>query len=402
MKSQIPNSKSTIVIVGAGPSGTSLAIRLALQDFEVTLIERESFPRHKLCGEFISPECLSHFEDLGVLDSMISAGGARITETRFYAPGGRSFRVSSGSFHGQGFALSLSRAEMDMRLLDRAKSLGVAVFEDTAANAVSLSGDRIVKLTARRGNGERFEISADLYVDATGRSRVLSKLITKNEGGRNGRSAANKSLCVGFKSHLKGANVGKGTCEIYLFPGGYGGLSPIEDGLANLCFMVKSSVAREFGGDADKIVENLVIRNKRAAETLREVEPVRDWIAVSIDSFGRAGLNRAANLLSIGDSAAFVDPFTGSGMLMAFESSALLAETIILNQHSPEAITDSYHTKYDQKFARRLRICSVLRRAALVPYLPALAISLLNASKRGRAFLADSTRSPKLKWPKAR
>lgn len=393
--------RSRIVIVGAGPAGSSLAIRLALRDFEVTLIERETFPRHKLCGEFISPECLSHFEDLGVMESMISAGGARITETRFYAAGGRSFGVSSGSFHGQGFALSLSRAEMDMRLLDRAKSLGVTVFEETAANAVLLSRGRIVKLTARRGNGERFEISADLFVDATGRSRVLSKLVAKNEPGRNERATAKTSLFVGFKSHLKGANIGKGTCEIYLFPGGYGGLSPIEDGLANHCFLVKSSVAREFGGEADRIVENVVVHNKRAAETLKGAEPLREWIAVSIDGFGKPDTAKAANLLSIGDSAAFIDPFTGSGMLMAFESSALLAETIIVNQHSPEAIADSYQTKYDQKFAGRFRVCSVLRSAALVPYLPALAISLLNLSKRSRSFLAESTRSPNLKSPKA-
>ncbi len=93
MKSQIRNPKSKIVIAGAGPAGTSLAIRLAQKDFEVTLIERETFPRHKLCGEFISPECLAHFEDLGVLDNMLSAGGARITDTRFYAPSGLSFCV---------------------------------------------------------------------------------------------------------------------------------------------------------------------------------------------------------------------------------------------------------------------------------------------------------------------
>ena len=55
------NRKSKIVIVGAGPAGASLAIRLAQKGFEVVLIEREKFPRQKLCGEFISPECLASF-----------------------------------------------------------------------------------------------------------------------------------------------------------------------------------------------------------------------------------------------------------------------------------------------------------------------------------------------------
>ena len=87
-QSQIANRKSQILIIGAGPAGASLAIRLARQNFAVVLIEREKFPRHKLCGEFVSPECLAHFADLDVLDEMISVGGDRISQTIFYAPSG--------------------------------------------------------------------------------------------------------------------------------------------------------------------------------------------------------------------------------------------------------------------------------------------------------------------------
>ena len=71
-QSKIQNLKSKIAIVGAGPAGASLAIRLAKENFDVTLIERDKFPRHKLCGEFVSPECLAHFRALGVLDEMLA------------------------------------------------------------------------------------------------------------------------------------------------------------------------------------------------------------------------------------------------------------------------------------------------------------------------------------------
>src|SRR5687767_7519136 len=94
-QSEIRNPKSQIVVVGAGPAGASLAIRLAASGFEVTLVEREKFPRHKLCGEFVSPECLDHFAELGVLEEMFAIGGDRITETRFYAPSGRNVVVPS-------------------------------------------------------------------------------------------------------------------------------------------------------------------------------------------------------------------------------------------------------------------------------------------------------------------
>ncbi|MEO7673223.1 MAG: NAD(P)/FAD-dependent oxidoreductase, partial [Pyrinomonadaceae bacterium] len=367
-RSEILDPKPKIVVAGAGPAGTSLAIRLAQRDFDVTLIERETFPRHKLCGEFISPECLAHFDDIGVLESMLSGGGEHITETHFYEPGGKAFSVSSESFNGQGFALSLSRAEMDMRLLDRAKSIGVTVFEDSSVNAVAQFNGRITHLTVRRGSGEKIEVTADLFIDATGRARVLSKLTAKQERSLQTAALHKKSLFVGFKSHLQDARVDKGVCEIYLFPGGYSGLSRVEVGMTNHCFLVESSVAREFGGDPDKIVENVVFRNKRAAKTLADATPVQEWLAVSIESFGMSKPGNATNLLCIGDSAAFIDPFTGSGMLLAFESSRLLAEVILQNQCSPDTIADIYRARYERQFARRLRVCSVLRRAAFVPH----------------------------------
>src|SRR5215213_454024 len=152
-QSAIRNPRSKIVIAGAGPAGTSLAIRLAQSGFETVLIEREKFPRQKLCGEFISPECFSHFKDLGVLENIMDAGGDRILETRFFETGGRSVAVPTGWF-GQGdFALSLSRAEMDDQLLERAKAVGIAVLEGTTVIDVESPDGRIDTLKARGANG---------------------------------------------------------------------------------------------------------------------------------------------------------------------------------------------------------------------------------------------------------
>ena len=78
-----------IVIVGAGPAGASAAIRLANAGRRVLLVEKEKFPRAKLCGEFISPECLEHFRELEVLESMRASGGVEISETIFYSRSGR-------------------------------------------------------------------------------------------------------------------------------------------------------------------------------------------------------------------------------------------------------------------------------------------------------------------------
>jgi menaquinone-9 beta-reductase len=393
MQSKIQNPKSKIAIVGAGPAGSSTAIRLAQKGFRVTLIEREKFPREKLCGEFISPECLTHFRQLGVLDEMLSAGGDRIMKTVFYAPDGKSVSVPSKWFNAEEKALGLSRAEMDFRLLERAKSLGVKVLEESQVCDLLLENETVCGLKIKDKVGQTSEITADLTIDATGRARVLGKL-WEREKARNYQRPKTKDQrpsFVAFKQHLKNADIETGVCEIYFFRGGYGGLNFVETGVSNHCFLVRADVIKEFNSDARKIVEKVIFQNKRAAETLKNAVPVYDWLAVSIDKFGLKDLNPAKNLLAIGDAAAFIDPFTGSGMLMALESGEMLAQCV-LESSATEQIAESYQLRHREKFQNRLRISSYLRRAAFSPRLANFTISMLRFGNFPRRILAQATR----------
>ena len=91
-----------VVIVGGGPAGTSAAIRLASGGAHVLLAEQKKFPRAKLCGEFISPECLDHFAQLGVTQQMTTVGGARLKETVFIRATEKAFRSrASGSVRAE-------------------------------------------------------------------------------------------------------------------------------------------------------------------------------------------------------------------------------------------------------------------------------------------------------------
>ena len=404
VKTKNHNLKAKIVIVGAGPAGASLAIRLAKNDFSVALIEREKFPRHKLCGEFMSPECLAHFAELGVLDAMLAAGGDRISETVFYAPDGKNVTVPSKWFNNEQNALSLSRAEMDERLLEKARESGVEIFEETQATGILTESGRICGVKLKRQGGETQELAADILIDATGRASVLGKLAEKIEiqnsrfkiqnserKSQQLKSGKQKRL-VGFKTHLSGAAIEKSRCEIYFFRGGYGGLSRVENNLANHCFLIEAAIVKEFSGDADAIVEKLIFKNKRAAETLGIAAPVNDWLAVSVDGFGVRNLNPAKNLFAVGDSAAFIDPFTGSGMLMALESAKILSAAIAENSFAPELIAARYRNLHREKFQNRLRLCALMRRAAFSPTFSSFLIRALSANESARAFLARATR----------
>lgn len=382
-----------VVIAGAGPAGTSAAIHLAQRGARVLLAEQKKFPRAKLCGEFISPECLNHFEQLGVATQMNAAGGACLTETVFYSRSGRSVSVPSEWFGNQNAALGLSRAEMDHRLLVRAREAGVEVLEETLASGVLRDGERVTGMRLKSGDVPR-DVTAPLVIDATGRTRALVRRF-EDQTTKSGRQ--HPSL-VAFKAHLEGARVAAGTCEIYFYPGGYGGLSSVENGLSNLCFIASAADVRSCHSDAKAVMQQIVTKNLRAARTLAQARATGEWLAVTLDSFGRREPVPADGLLMIGDAAAFIDPFTGSGMLMALEGGELAASVImrylpgLRNGDSFSALAHDYRTSYQQLFGSRLRICAVLRRAAFVPRLANAAIRLFGASVRARRALAQATR----------
>jgi flavin-dependent dehydrogenase len=399
-QSQIANRKSQITIVGAGPAGSSLAIRLAKSGFEVVLIEREKFPRQKLCGEFISPECLEHFRELDILDEMLAVGGDRITETVFYAPSGRNVSVPSEWFGNAQGALSLSRAEMDLRLLEKARAVGIRVLEETQTVGILFEKEEVWGVKVKSKSGETQEIAADLTIDATGRANVLGKLAAKiqnskfkiqNENQRP-KTKNQKPKLIGFKTHLENVNLEKGRCEIYFFRGGYSGLSFVEGNRANHCFLVKADLVKKYIGQTNLLVEEVIFENRRARETMKDARAVFDWLAVSVDGFGVKDLNPAKNLFTVGDAAAFIDPFTGSGMLMAFESAEILSKVIAEDRFSPALVAENYNLNFQQKFQKRLQICALMRRAAFMPNLAKTIISALSLSRSAREFLARSTR----------
>lgn len=445
-----------VIVVGGGPGGASAAIHLAASGARVLLAEQKRFPREKLCGEFISPECLEHFARLGVLGRMEMAGGSRVSETVFYTPSGRSLSVPSewfgtgiGSALGTGgiaaagangdaapgtrtgAALGLSRAEMDKNLLVRARESGVCVLEDAALAGVLVEGGRVVGVRLRVG-GEEFKRTARVVIDATGRQRIVTRRAERELRGLNENGAAEdgadvddgesekvahhagetrggvrhvsevraRARLVAFKAHLEGARGESGICEIYFYPGGYGGLSPVEGGASNLCFIARARDVRARGSDAERVMREVLMRNRRAAFTLEGARAKTRWLGVSVESFGRHEPAPFDGLLAVGDAAAFIDPFTGSGMLMALESGELAALAVsrwLAEAHADGTQFDSlardYRRSYGARFDSRLRVCGLLRRAAFAPtQLAELAAVALGVSTRLRRRLARSTR----------
>jgi flavin-dependent dehydrogenase len=383
-------AKFDVIIAGGGPAGTSAAIHLARGGVRVLLVEQKKFPRAKLCGEFISPECQSHFQALGVAEAITHSEPAIIERTVFYSSRGHHVTVPSRWFKGSD-ALGLSRAAMDDLLLRRALDCGVDVLQGANITEPIIDEDGVhgVKLKIE---GREQQYRAPLTIDATGRARILTKKLQSGE-------PKSKAKLVAFKAHFRNTRIAPNTCEIYFYPDGYGGLSTVEREVSNLCFIISAAQVKRHGSDPETVMRQMLMKNRRAAYALGHAEQESEWLSASWERFGRRRPNPARGLFAIGDSAAFIDPFTGSGMLMAFESGQLVAEIIVGHREQLErrdgltALGNEYTAKYIQKFDSRLRLCRWLRRATFKPRLAGLGIAICGASERLRNRIARATRS---------
>ena len=374
-----------VIIAGAGPAGASAAIHLASNNLRVLLVEQKKFPRAKLCGEFISPECQRHFETLGVAKEIAISAPAAITETIFYSSRGHRVSVPSSWFGGTA-ALGLSRAAMDDVLLRRARACGVNVIEGATINEPILDGKNVRGVRLKEN-----EYFAPFTIDATGRARILTKKLNTAE-------PKSRATLIAFKAHLRNTRVAPNACEIYFYPDGYGGLSTVEDDISNLCFIISAEQVKRHHSNPDVIVRELVMKNRRAADTLAHAQLDSEWLSASWERFGRRQPNPANGMLAIGDAAAFIDPFTGSGMLMAFESGELAAGVIVRHRDKlpdSQSIGAAYAAEFVRKFDSRLRISGWLRRAAFKPRLAGMTIALCSVSKHFRSQIARATRAPK-------
>jgi flavin-dependent dehydrogenase len=370
-----------ILIVGGGPAGSSAAIRLCSMGYDVTLIEREIFPRNKLCGEFLSPECVSHFRELGILDEVLSSGANRVSRTTFYDERGNKFTIKSDWFSGKDQALSVSRATLDSILLNKAKGHGVSVLQGWRAIAILKQKERICGVRLKNEKGMELELQADLIIDATGKSASLVRMASTEK-------LYVKNKLIGFKAHFDGVESDPEACEMYVFPGGYGGVTKIELGLTNHCFLITAEVAKQFDGNPEKIMKNVIFCNRRAYEVFRKSRVEGRWYSVSLDGFGFKKDISVKGIVAIGDASVFIDPFTGSGILLALQSSKLLSLSLASREFSEER----YKRECKRALRARMLFCTMLRRFAFASKLSSEMIRVLALSENMSRLFAIATR----------
>ncbi len=254
-------------IIGAGPAGSAAAIAARELECPVRLFEKSVFPRHKVCGEFLSPEIGPALESRGLSHAFFQAGPARIGRVELH------FRRCSKTWKLDEPAWGLSRYALDDLLFRRALALGAVPVRETWTADVHTAGN-VVLARGRQASGQK------------------------------------GTRLFGFKAHFRGP--ASDAVELYFPQGGYAGINTVEGGLINVCGLASEAVLQEVGFDFDALLH----RWQPLAGRARELERIGEWLVTGPLVFGgRFDVTEGA--YPAGDALGFIDPFTGSGIAAA-------------------------------------------------------------------------------------
>ncbi|MDQ7008066.1 MAG: NAD(P)/FAD-dependent oxidoreductase [Acidobacteriota bacterium] len=364
-----------VLIVGAGPAGSSLALRLARAGCRVRLVDRAVFPRFKPCGEFISPECLPILDDLGALEPLLDAGAHRVEGMRLFGWGQRAHgcygRVARGS-GGDHWGLGLRREVFDRILLDRARARrGVEFAEGVRIGHLLRDGrGRVVGAAGTDRSGREVEFRARFTVGADGvRSRVVRDLGLA----RPTRWLRRHALVARYEG-VPPLDTG----EVHLFDSGYFAGCSVDQGLFTLNLVMASRSLQ--GSDLDSILDSRAADHPSLGPRLaraRRVEPVRAIGPLAFSTTRQVVPGAAL----VGDACGYVDPMTGEGISFALRGAEILAGELVralaeVEVPGPRELAAYPHLRR-KEIGFRLRQARGLQRGVAHPWLARAVLTLL-------------------------
>jgi len=307
-------TQSDLLVLGAGPAGSTIAGLAARAGAKVVVLEREQFPRDKVCGEFLSAEGCAVLNRIGLLDSLTNRGGMAIDGCLIADGRGRTATSPFPDVPQFGrTALGISRAMLDASLATWASSLGADLRDATHASRPIVEDGRVRGVVARpvdsRGGHEEYR--ATLVIAADGRRSMLQRALHPGIGDP---QRTDPHSWFGLQAHLPDVTSGLDRrVELYVFDGGYAGLGPVEGVRLNLALIVRVGALRAAGGTPDDLLRNRLRGNPAFAARLGASVPVNGWKTVGPLRFN---VRRPAShgAMFLGDAAGTIDPFAGEGM----------------------------------------------------------------------------------------
>jgi flavin-dependent dehydrogenase len=325
------------VIIGGGLAGLINAIILGKAGFRVVLLEKNSYPFHRVCGEYISNETLPLLDSLGI--NPFAWGAVAINRLQLTSPAGRVLEVplKSGGF-------GISRYLLDAKLAAMAAASGVEVVERCSVERIQRIGEQ--HFTAFTGRGQQW--SGRWAIAAHGKRSNIDKQLNR-------RFFTQRSPYVGVKYHIKIVH-NQDLIALHNFEEGYCGISRIEEDKCCLCYLVARKQLKKYS-TIEHLEAEILHRNPFLKEIFSRAEMLYDAPKV-INEVSFAPKTLVENdILMCGDAAGMITPLCGNGMAMAMHGGALLARLLLqceAGNISREELYRQYQSQWQRLFSTRL------------------------------------------------
>jgi flavin-dependent dehydrogenase len=321
-----------VIIVGAGPAGAALATELADRSIETLLLDKAIFPREKVCGDYLSPGTIQHFERLGLLDAILASGARQLRGMTIVAPDGTSFEAeyptSAKSAGMPPYALAIPRITLDALLLERARRSGVKCVEGFRVTDLVWDGARV---SGVRGIGPKGSetFRGKIVAGAEGRASIVARRLGLH---RPHPTLDRMALVAYYQGDSKLGDRGL----ISIGSGTYCILNPLAERWTNASIVLDHAVVRRWRGRLEPLFEQKLAEFPSARKPLRGTSRAGRVRCLGPLAF-RVSRRTKAGALLVGDAAGFYDPFTGTGVYQALQSAERAAQWITraLSERNP-------------------------------------------------------------------
>jgi len=374
--------RSDVIVVGAGPAGAACALLLQEKGLRVTVVDQASFPRDKVCGEFISPAADEILAELGVLSEIEQQAALRLEGVAVSSYGGPELCIPYPNDPKTGrsrTSLSLPRFVFDNLLVKRMQARGVDLREGYKVDDLIFEDGTVRGVCGNNKSGERFELRAALVVDAGGRNSLSIRRL-KLKRNRSGPAR------VALAAHWDGVRVPRPYCYMHVSRPGYTGTAPVGEDSVNVVLVVKARLLQ--GQDREEFYRRTVLKNPLRRDQLQGGKPVERVRMVDSLAFDVAPVP-VSGLMLVGDATGFIDPFTGEGIYLSLRSAQLAAEVAGDSLNSGDQTVEflkRYDIRRHKEFEKKFLLSRWLQKLI---YRPFLCDSMVSALSR-RPDLAQS------------
>lgn len=340
-----------IIIIGGGLAGLTAGIHLAKNNISVTIIEKNTFPKHKVCGEYISNEVLNYFDSLDIRLSDLKP--TTITKLQFSTTNGTTAntKLPLGGF-------GISRFELDFYLYKKALNLGVKILKDEVLD-IAFENEKFTVSTA-----EGKLLQADFVIGAFGKRANIDLKLNRN-------FIQQKSPWLAVKAHYSG-DFPNDLVGLYNFKGGYCGVSKVENNTINICYLVEYKEFKKYKSIAD--FQNFVVKQNKHLNKIFNTSTLLFDKPLTISQISFEEKRAVENhILMIGDTAGLIHPLCGNGMAMAVHSAKIVSELLLKFENNDiktrEIVEQEYIKLWNFNFKKRLKTGRLLAQIFLKPKL---------------------------------